>query len=161
MMARWDPFAEMVSLRDAMNRLVNESVVRPTAALGTVGASGSLPFDLYESGDDVFVRLALPGIDPNSIELSVTRGVLSLKGYRTFYSGDQEKQFTWHVRGLTEGNVQFTVALPTAVDAEAAEASYDAGILTIHLPKAETVKPKRIAIRESARAQQAIEAGTR
>src|SRR5690348_14536075 len=95
MMARWDPFAEMVSLRDAMNRLVNESVVRPTAALGTVGASGSLPFDLYESGDDVFVRLALPGIDPNSIELSVTRGVLNLKGYRTFYTGDQEKQFTW------------------------------------------------------------------
>ncbi|MBI2761015.1 MAG: Hsp20/alpha crystallin family protein [Chloroflexi bacterium] len=160
MVARWDPFSEMVTLRDAMSRLVNESFVRPGPQWGTAGAVSPFPFDMCESADDVKVRVALPGIDPNQLELTITQGVLTLKGYRTFYSGDQEKQYTWHVRGLGEGNFQFAVALPTTVDAEHAEADYDAGILTIRLPKAETVKARRIEIK-GAQQQQAIEAGTR
>ncbi len=146
MLTRWDPFAEMVSLREAMGRLVNESFVRPNSQSPTA-LSAAFPFDVYEAGDQVLVRIAIPGADQDSIELTVNQGVLAIKGYRHFYSGDQEKQYTWHIRGLVEGPFQFAVVLPTMVDAEAADASYDNGLLTITLPKAESVKPKRIAVK--------------
>ena len=159
MLTRWDPFSDMVSLREAMGRLLNESFVRPGPQWTGTAVTSPFPFDLYESGDGVFVRVAIPGADESSIELTVNQGVLTVKGHRNFYSGDQEKQYTWHARNLVEGAFQFAVALPTMVSAEAAEAAYDGGILTISLPKAETVKPKRIAVK-GARTQEAIAAGS-
>jgi len=157
MLARWDPFNEMVSLREAMSDLVNQSMVRPTSRWQ---AGGTLPFDLYESPDHVVLRAAIPGADPNTIEVTVNQGTLRLQGYCNFYTGDQEKQYTWHARGLSEGQFQLTVSLPTHVDADGAEASYDAGVLTISLPKSEAVKPRRIAVRGRAEspAQTAIPA---
>ena len=156
MLTRWDPFAEMVSLREAMSHLLNDSVVRPGAlAAGTVA---SFPFDLYESGDDIVVRAAIPGADPNQIEVTVNQGVLTLRGTQQFSNGDQEQGYTWHSRGLRDGNFQLAVSLPMAVNANAAQASYDAGVLTITLPKAEAAKPKRIAVR-GGQAQPALTEG--
>ena len=145
MLTRWDPCAEMVSLREAMSHLLNDSFVRPGSL--TAGTVASFPFDLYESGDDIVVRAAIPGADPNQIEVTVNQGVLTLKGTQQFYDGDQEHGITWHSRGLREGSYQLAVSLPMVVNAEAAQASYDAGVLTITLPKAEAAKPKRIAVR--------------
>lgn len=156
MVARWDPFAEMTSMRDAVNRLVNESWSRPT---GLTGAS-TVPFDLYESGDDIFVRIAAAGLEADRLDLMVNHGVLTVKGHRQFYTGDDEKGYTWHVRTLSEGAVQFAVSLPAAVNPDGAEASYDNGILTIRLPKAETVKAKRIAIK-GATGQEALPPASR
>ena len=160
MVARWDPYTEMVSLREAMNRLVNDSFSRSTPTTGAWNSAASVPFDLCESAEEVVLRVALPGIDTAQLELTVNQGTLFLKGYRSFYSGDQEKQYTWHARGLTEGNFQFAFTLPSQVNADAAQASYDAGVLTIHLPKAEAVKPKRITV-NTIPAPQAIESGSR
>ena len=86
------------------------------------------------------------------------RDLLRVKGYRHFYSGDQEKQYTWYTRGLPEGEFQFAVQLPTEVDGAQAEATYDQGVLTIRLPKAESVRPKRITIGGTQKPE-AIEAG--
>ena len=146
MSARWDPYAEMLSLREAMGQLLNDSVVRPSAAGSPTALRATLPFDMYETADDIVVRVAIPGAVEDSIELNLHQGMLALTGTRHFYSGDQEKEYRWHARGLAEGPFQFLVALPTQVTAEAAQAAFDGGILTITLPKAETVKPKRIAV---------------
>ena len=150
MVTRWDPYAEMLSLRDTMSRLMNEGLSRPASGWQAASAATGFPFDLYETADQVVVRVAVPGIDQEQLELSVHQNVLAVKAARQFYSGDEEKQLTWHARGLSEGNVQFAVGLPTAISPDAAEASYDAGILTITLPKAESVKPKRIQVRGAA-----------
>ncbi len=160
MLTRWNPFTELISMREAMDRLFNESFVRPGSLFGSATGIGSIPFDVYETGDDVVVRAAIPGADPSGIDLTVNQGLLTIKGARSLYSGDQEKQYTWHVRGLSEGNFQFSVSLPTAVDADAAQASYDAGILTVTLPKAEAVKAKRIAI-QGVQQPEALLAGNR
>ena len=159
MLTRWNPFSEALSMRDAMDRLFSEPFARSGGPWSHTAPMAYFPFDVYESGDEVFVRAAIPGADPNQIELVVNQGVLTIKGYRGLYSGDQEKQYTWHVRGLPEGNFQFAVSLPTAVNSDAAEANYENGVLTITLPKAETVKSKRIAVK-GAQAPQQITAGT-
>jgi HSP20 family protein len=102
----------------------------------------------------------VPGVKEDQLELVINQGVLTVKGYRAFYSGDQEKQYTWHVRGLTEGNFQLSVALPTAVNADQAEASYEHGIITVTLPKAEAARAKRIAIKGAPK-QEVLPAGSR
>jgi HSP20 family protein len=156
MVTRWDPVGEMLSLQEAMNQLLSTSVLRPTGVAG--GRQTSFPFDLYETSDDLILRAAIPGADPSNLDVSIQDGVLLLKGYRVLYSGDEERQYTWHMRGLSEGEFQFQVALPTRVQTEAAHASYENGLLTIQLPKVEDVKPRRIAISTGA-GQQAIAAG--
>lgn len=151
MVARWDPFAEMVTLRDSVNRLFNETAPRAAVWTPPVTAPQAAPsYDLYETGDHIVARFAIPGMNQEQLEITITRGVLTIKGYRGFYSGDQEKEATWHVRGLAEGSFQFALALPFPVDADRAEAGYEGGILTIQLPKAEAMRPKRIAVKGGA-----------
>jgi len=143
MVMRSDPLAGFFPVRDAITQLLNESVVRPSSQWG---AATSFPFDLYEAEDELVLRAAIPGAQAESIELTINQGVLSVKGYRAFYSGEQEKQYRWHVRGLSEGDFQLSVALPVSVDPAAAEATFDAGVLRIRLPKAELAKTRRIPV---------------
>lgn len=159
MVTRWDPFSDIVSVREAANRLLRDGFGRSSPQWGGMTGGGQCPFDLYETGDEVVVRLAAPGADQDRFELTVNKGVLTLKGHCAFYSGNDEQQYTWHARGLAEGDFQMAVSLPAAVNPEAAEAAYDSGILTVRLPKAETVKAKRIAVK-GARTQDMITSGS-
>lgn len=158
MLTRWDPFADMASMRQAINRLFDESFSRPSNWSGTT-ATSQFPFDLYETPDAVVLRAYVPGVEQEQLELVVNQGVLTLKGYRHFYDGEQEKQQTWHVRGMTEGAFQLAVAIPSAINPDAAEAGYNQGIITVTLPKAETAKAKRIALKPQH--QEALTAGDR
>jgi HSP20 family protein len=160
MLTRWNPFDELISMREAMDRLFNQSFLRPGPLLGLGSALSQFPCDIYETGDAVVVRAAIPGVEPHTIELAVDRGLLTIKGTRTPYPEEQAREYIWHLRGLAQGHFQFTVSLPTAVNADAAEAAYDAGILTVTLPKAEAVKAKRIPIKGVQQAE-ALPAGAR
>lgn len=160
MLTRWDPFSELISMREAMNRLFEESFVRPGWLWRETGARAALPYDLLERADAVELRVALPGVDPSQLEVTVNQGVLTLRGERRFYTEDEERQYTWHVRGLPTGPFQLAVTLPTDVNAEEAQASYEHGVLTIRLPKAEHVRPKRIEVRSGA-PREVIEASAR
>jgi HSP20 family protein len=153
MVTRMDPWFDVLPMRDAINRLLESSFV----GAPTTGAS-TLPFDMWEDGETIHVRIGVPGASAERTDVSVVRNLLRVKGYRSFYSGDQEKQYTWYARGLPEGEFQFALQLPTEVDGGAAQASYEDGILWIRLPKSEAVRPKRIAIGK-AQAHEAIEAG--
>lgn len=154
MMTRFDPLAELGWMRETMKSLLADGPPHrhaPTAP----AALGSVPFDLYETREEIGVRIAVPGADAGAINLEIAKGVLTIKGQRSLYNGDQEKGYIWHARGLSEGDFRFTVALPSAIDADRAEATYEAGILTVHLPKAEAVKPRRIAIKGAEAAEPA------
>ena len=154
MVTRMEPWFDVLPMRDAISRLLESSFVgAPTNSAAT------LPFNMWENGETLHVQIAIPGASAERTDVSVVRDLLRVKGYRGFYSGDQEKQYTWYARGLPEGEFQFAVQLPTEVDGGAAEATYDVGILWIRLPKAEAVRPKRITIGTASK-QEAIEAGT-
>jgi HSP20 family protein len=146
MVTLWNPIQEMRSMRDAVTQLLDQAFVRPSAVTGFAGNGATIPFDVAEQRDAVMVRAAVPGLDPASIELTVQQGMLTLAGRRTLYDPEASKQYIWHLRGLTEGQIRFSVALPVKVDADQAQASYDYGIITVHLPKAEAIKPKQIQI---------------
>jgi len=143
-LARWDPLKEMVTLREAMDRLFAESFVRPGSAFPVMGMEGP-DVDMYQTKDDIVVKAALPGLKPDEIEISVTGEILTLKGELK----DEEK--------IEEGNYlrkerhfgQFVreLSLPTLVNSDKAKAEFEHGVLTLRLPKAEAVKPKSITIK--------------
>ena len=145
---QWNPLSEFVSLREAMDRLFNESMVRPA---GSNGRAGQQAYDLYETEDGLTFRFAVPGIRPEDVEVTVVQNTISVKGSYP-QPGEEQKSWIWHTRGLPQGGeFQYTFRLPTAVDADRAEATFEHGILVLFLPKAEAAKPRRIQIAEPSR----------
>ena len=143
-LARWDPLKEMVTLREAMDRLFAESFVRPGSAFPIMGMEGPA-VDMYQTKDEIIVKAALPGLKPDDIDISVTGDILTIKGElkdeEKIEEGNymrKERQFGQFVRELS---------LPTLVNSEKAKAEFEHGVLTLRLPKAEAAKPKSITIK--------------
>lgn len=148
-LSSWSPYSEFVSLREAMDRLFNDSVVR--AGNGNGNGSGTRQmapaYDLWETEDGLTFRFALLGVRPEDVEITVNQGTLHVKASINEQDAEQEKGWTWHVRGLPrQGTFNYSFRLPIAVDADRAEAHGEHGILTLFLPKAEAAKPKRITV---------------
>jgi HSP20 family protein len=123
-------------------------MVRPN---GTLGRSGPA-YDLYETEEGLTFRFAIPGIRPEDVEITVNQGMLSVKAVYP-QPADEQKGWVWHTRGLPQtGEFNFGYRLPMTVDADHASATFEHGILTLSLPKAETAKPKRIQIATPAQA---------
>lgn len=141
-MTRWDPFQEMTTLRDAMNQLLAESVVRPRGWAG----SSQVPLDLYETENEYVAKLAVPGLKPDNFELTMQQNVLLIKGHT---QTQQREGVRYHVQEQRFGDFNRTIQFPSLVDADKIQASLADGILTIHVPKAEAAKPKRITVKAS------------
>jgi len=145
-LALWPSADRLSTLREEMNRLLDGSLA---GFAGNVGLfSGWNPaLDVFEDKDNVFVKIELPGMKKEEIDISLHDGMLTVTGER--------KQETKSGEGETFRSERFfgrfhrTVSLPTQVDAEKVKASYRDGILTIKLPKSEEAKPKQIEINVS------------
>jgi len=144
-LVRWEPFRELMSLREAMDRLFEESFIRPREAwLAPFGAE-TLAVDMYETPEDVVVRTALPGVDPEDVDVSVIGDTLTIKGESKAEEEVAEDNYIRRERRY--GAFSRSLHLPTSVVANKATADFSKGILTLRLPKAEEVKPKRIQIK--------------
>jgi HSP20 family protein len=142
-MVRFDPFAEMLPLREAMNRLFEDSMVRPNG--GALPRSVTTPMDVYTENDDFVLEIALPGIDPNSVDVSVLGSQVTVSG--EYAPAPEGRQYLHRER--TFGRFERTVTLPTELDADKAHAHYEHGVLRLTVPKAEVAKPRRIALSTS------------
>lgn len=144
---RWDPLREMVSLREAMDRLFEDSFVRPFTGLPAIQREGVITpaIDMYETDNDVVVKTALPGVKPDDVDVTVTGNTLNIKG--EMKEEFDETKGDYHYRERRVGAFHRAVTLPVEVEAGKAEASFDNGVLTLRLPKAEEVKPKQITIK--------------
>ncbi len=144
-LTRWEPMGEMVTLRDAMDRLLDDAFTRPWG-LADGGRGMGLPaVDMYQTDDDVVVKMSVPGMKPEDVQISVTGDTLSIKGETKAESEAKEKAY--HIREQRWGSFERTLSLPTAVRSDKAEAEFENGILTVTLPKAEEVKPKTITVK--------------
>jgi len=147
---RWDPFREAVSLRDAMNSLLQESFVRPTGMLAQNG-SASLPLDVSETEDAFVVKASLPGIRPEDVQITVHGDTLTIRGESK--AEEEKKGEHWHIRERHFGAFQRSVSLATPVDSDQAQAGFEHGVLTLTLPKSEAAKPRQIKIGGAAQSQ--------
>ena len=143
MLMRWEPFRELVSLREAMNRLFEESFVRPWGAFPRWAEGPAV--DMYETDTAVMVKAAIPGVDPKDVEISVTGDTLTIRG--EVKKEEQVKEENYLRRERYYGSFCRSFLLPTRVVADDAEAVFENGVLTLTLPKAEEVKPKTIKVK--------------
>src|SRR5690242_18858106 len=106
---RWDPFREAVSLRDAMNALFQESVVRPSGALAQGGAV-ALPLDVSENENEFVIKASLPGVKPDDVQITVHGDTLTIQGESKFE--EEKKGQHWHLRERRSGSFQRAISLP-------------------------------------------------
>jgi HSP20 family protein len=140
-LTRWDPFQEAMTLREAVNRLFEESFV-PMAAARDGGFVPAL--DLSETPDAYIVELAVPGMKPEDLNVTIENGVLSISGEVKKSTEEQERNY--HRIERRYGRFRRTITLPSTVRGDAIEAHLEHGILTLRVPKAEEVKPRQITI---------------
>ncbi len=138
---RWSPFQELPTLREAMDRLFEQSVVRPTGWAGN-GWQATLPLDVYTEGDSLVVEAVLPGVDPDAVNVSVLGNQVTISG--EYPTAPEGRQYMFRERGA--GRFERTIYLPTELNADATEANYEHGVLRLVLPKAESAKPRRISL---------------
>jgi len=143
-MIRWEPFREMMSLRQAMDRLFEDSFVHPSRLWPQL-RGGELPIDMYQTKDDVVVKAALPGVKPEEVDITITGDVLTIKGEHKEEQETKEEDYLYKEQRY--GAFNRSVAIPVQVQSEKAEAVFENGILTLTIPKAEQVKPKAIKVK--------------
>jgi HSP20 family protein len=141
---RWQPINDMVTLRDAMDRLFEESVVRPRGWLAPAGMAAELALDMYETADDLVVTAAVPGVKAEDLDITITGDVLTIKGETK--TETKEDKANYHRQERRYGAFTRSVALPVPVQAAKAQASFKDGVLTLTVPKAEESKPKTIKV---------------
>ena len=140
---RPSPFGELVTLRQAMDRLFDDTVFRPERAYAG-GEFARLPLDVRTTADALLVEASLPGIKPEDVEITVESGTLTIRAEDR--SDDRREDGGWVVREIARGSVMRTVTLPTGLEADKAEATFEHGVLRLRFPKAEQVKPRQIRI---------------
>jgi HSP20 family protein len=143
-MMRWEPFKEMMTLRNAMDRLFEDSFVRPSRLWPEL-ERGELPVDVYQTTNDVVVKATIPGVKPEEVDISITGDTLTIKAEHK--EEKEVKQEDYFYKERRYGTFNRTIPIPVQVKAEKAEAAYENGVLTLTLPKAEEVKPKQIKVK--------------
>jgi len=152
---------EFLTLREAMDRLLQDSFVRSPGNQGTQQARFFVPpANAWESQDEVVLELALPGVNPDNVDITYEQDTLTISGYfqQPERSNGQNGQNghnghngqsgrNWILFELPRGQFHRRFNLQVPLDADRVEATYNNGILTLHLPKSEAVKPRKIQVR--------------
>lgn len=142
---RWEPMREMVTLREAMDRLFDDAFTRPWGLTDGWHGSNIPAIDMYQTDDEVVVKAVLPGIKSDEVQINVTGDILTIKG--EMKQKDEIKEKNYHIREQRWGAFERSVRLPVTVVSDKAKADFENGVLTVTLPKAEEVKPKLITIK--------------
>ncbi len=140
---RWNPFQEMLTWRDALDRMLQETFPR-------AGGQGMMPMDVIETDNGYTVQASLPGFKPEEVQVQVTGNTLTIRGEHrtdTQTTGDGQGQNRQYLmRERSEKMVYRSITLPSFIDAENAKASFENGVLTLTLPRAQSSQPRQIPI---------------
>lgn len=140
--SRWEPFKDFMTLRQAMDRLFEDSFGRPTRMWD--GQSGAyLPLDVYTTQDEVVIRASVPGINPDEVEVTVEGSSVTIRGETKAPQG----QSTYLLQEQRYGPFARSIEIGIPIQADKAEAKFENGVLTLTIPKAEEVKPKIIKVK--------------
>ena len=142
---RWQPFSELMSLRQAMDRLFEDSFVRPSRGVAALGEVAAPALDVYQTPTEIVVKAALPGLKPEDVNIDITGETLEIKGERKAEQEIKKDDYLYQERRY--GAYSRSVVLPSVLKTDKAEATMEDGILTLTIPKVEKVKPKKISVK--------------
>ncbi len=144
-LTRFSPLRDFVSLREAMDRLFEDSFVSPSNWT-TLAGNGTryMPLDIFETPNDIVVRAVVPGVDPEALDVQYQQGTLTLRAKAT--APQLEEGSRWYIHEIGAGEFMRQVTLPREVDVEQAHTSFENGVLTLTLPKTPDARPKQIRI---------------
>ena len=142
---------QLVSLRDAVNQLVEDSFLWPQDFHAFLNGTEIIPLDIYEEGNNIVVKAPLPGIKPEDLNIEVHENVLTISG--EVKEEKERKEKDYHLRERGYGHFQRSVTLPEEVKVDQAEAEFSEGILTLTLPKTESAKKKKILVKSKPASQ--------
>ncbi len=160
---RPSPFGELLSLRQAMDRLFEDSFVSPRTWRGQGIDGRVLPLDVYVTDDELVAEAAIPGVAPENVEITVTGDTLTI-GCELPESTASEGASVL-LQEIARGRFSRTLTLPSGLEPDKASATFDNGLLKLRVPKAEQVKPRQIRItpavdgRTTSNGQQQIDQG--
>jgi HSP20 family protein len=144
---RWEPFRDLVSLQERMNRMFDESF-RGVGRMGedewSLGGSWAPAVDIYEKDGNIVLKAELPGIDPKKVDVRVENNVLTLRGERKFE--EEVKKDNFHRVERAYGTFTRSFTLPTVVDTDKIKGEFKDGVLKLTLPTKEEAKPKQIQV---------------
>ena len=140
--SRWEPMKDFMTLRQAMDRLFEDSFVRPGRVLDGSTAT-YLPLDVFTTKDAVVIRASVPGVNPDDVEITVEGNTVTIRGEIKPATEDG----TYLLQEQRYGPFARSVELAIPVQADKAEAAFKNGLLTLTIPKAEEIKPKVIKVK--------------
>jgi HSP20 family protein len=141
---KWDPFRDLVSIQDRMNRLFEQTLSRSRGEEGVTATTWTPAVDIYETADTIVMKAELPGVAREDIQIQIDGNTLTLKGERRFARDVQEESYLRIERAY--GSFHRSFGLPATVQQENVRAVLKDGVLELTLPKAEGSKPKRISV---------------
>lgn len=161
MVSRYPVAGELVSLRDAMDKLMTDAfggTLRSVFPTQSGQPRMPLPLDIYSTNDEVVIIAAVPGIDPATIDITVDKGTVTIAGTSPDVAQSTEAaEATWLLHELPRGTFSRSITLPVEIDSNKADATFEHGVLRLRLPKVEAAKPRKIEIR-TVKANEVLEA---
>ncbi|NLG48913.1 MAG: Hsp20/alpha crystallin family protein [Chloroflexi bacterium] len=140
--SRWEPFRDLMTLREAMDRLFEESFVRPGPRWHDSQAAAALPIDAYVTDEDLVITATVPGLDPEDVEITIEGDTLTIKGE---IKGPLDN-VNYLLQERAYGTFTRTLRLNLPVQADKAEATFENGVLTLVIPKQDEARPKTIKV---------------
>ena len=144
-LSRWDPFRDLVTLQDRMNRLFEDSLSRSKTTDQEMAMGAWTPaVDIYETPEQIVLRADLPGIAEKDIDVRIENNVLVLRGERKFLKEAKEEDY--HRIERSYGVFSRTFQLTGTIDQTKIQAVHQDGVLEVRLPKREDTKPQKVKI---------------
>jgi HSP20 family protein len=140
---RWDPFRDMMTIREAMDRWFQQSISGTGQLLSNLRPD-SIPIDLVERDDSFEIRAAVPGVRPEDVEVTVQGERVSLRAETR--EEESQRGDNWLMREHRFGTMHRSITLPSPVSSENAEARIENGVLSLRLPKVRGGEAHRIAV---------------
>lgn len=145
MITRWDPFRDLMTLQERMNRLFQDTLSTGRGSDELLTTGGFVPaVDIYEDEGKIALKVEVPGISENDIDVRLENSTLTISGKREFEKEEKEENF--HRIERRYGSFTRSFTLPNTVDPEQVNASYENGVLRIELAKRAEAKPKQIKV---------------
>jgi HSP20 family protein len=141
---KWDPFRDLVTLRERMNRLFEDMATTRGEERDIVASSWTPSVDIYETENEVVLTAEVPGIEEKDIEIKVEDNTLTIKGERKFEKETHEENY--HRIERSYGSFFRSFGLPNYVDQDRIEAQHENGVLKIRMPKRAELKPRQVKI---------------